>query len=251
MSIPNIFKQDNYAVKYNVNDGSEIVYYVPEEYFNTNTKNPVAQIEGEFVSMFGLCAWTIVDKNGKIGNIKLLKIPTMFYCKPYKIDKVKDFLLPGSVDKGDYRVLRFGYGDEVISNIYVEKNVDNAEMLFKILVFTAKVPNIIDADKLWLLFLENAKLNGFKYGLNIQLYGMLTSILTRDKNDVSKLFRHTSMKNMNDYKLLSIRLVPKYISPFTAITSENFDDGIRASVLLSDTPEEDIPYSPLEKVVMQ
>ena len=42
-------------------------------------------------------------------------------------------------------------------------------------------------------------------------------------------------------------MVPKYISPYTAITSENWDESVRAAVLMKD--KEDAPVSPLEKVV--
>ena len=251
MKLPNFLKQDGYTIKYDVNDGSELVYYIPEDFFNSNTKNPIAQIEGEYVSFLGLCLWGIVDKNGKVGQLKLLKIPTIFNCKPYTIDTIKEEKLAVSNSYEDYRILRFRYGDEVISNIRTEKNVDYAELLFKVIVFTAKVPTLISYEDVWKLFLENAEMTGINYGLNIQLYCMLTSIICRNPNDVSQPFRYTSMKDMHDYKPISIRSVPKYISPFTAITSENFDEGVRSSILLSKMPEEDIPYSPLEKVLMQ
>lgn len=251
MKLPNFLKQDGYAIKYNVNDGSELIYYVPEEFFNNTTKNPIAQVEGEYVSMLGLCMWGIVDKNGKIGELRLLKIPTIFSCKPYTVDKVKEVKLDKSNTYEDYRILRFKYGDEVISNVRTEQNIDNAELLFKLIVFTAKIPTLVSYEDIWKLFIENADMNGFSYGLNIQLYCMLTSVICRNPKDISEPFRYTSMKDMHDYKPISIRTVPKYISPFTAITSENFDEGVRSSILLSKMPEKDIPYSPLEKVLMQ
>ena len=250
MVTPEFLKRDGYTVKYDKNDGTELVYYVPEEFFNSTTKNPIAQVEGEYVSMLGLCLWGIVDQHGKVGTLRLLKIPTIFYCRPYTIDKVKNEKLPGAVEAGDYRILRFKYEDEVISNIRTEQNIDNAELMFKLIVFTAKVPNIVSYDDLWKLFLENADMNGFSYGLNIQLYCMLTSLLARNPKNIQEPFRYTNMKDMHDYKLISIRLVPKFISPFTAITSENFDEGLRAAIMMSDTPEEKIPYSPLEKLLM-
>ena len=51
--------------------------------------------------------------------------------------------------------------------------------------------------------------------------------------------------------MIDIRMVPKFISPYTAITSENWDEGVRASIMLSEKPDKDIPFSPLEKVVTQ
>ena len=55
------------------------------------------------------------------------------------------------------------------------------------------------------------------------------------------------MNDMNKYKPINIKMVPKYISPYTAITSENWDESVRAAVLMKD--KEDAPVSPLEKVV--
>ena len=250
-NIPDIFKQDGYAIKYNVNDGTELIYYVPEDFFNATSKNPVAQVIGEYISLMGLCVWGIVDTHGKVGKLRLLNIPTVFSCKPYTVDKIRNEKLPGSSEEMDYRILRFRYGDEVISNVRTEKTIDNAEMLFKILVFTAKIPTLISYDDIWKLFLENAKANGVNYGLNIQLYCMLMSIICRNANDITEPFRYTDMRDMHGYKPISIRLVPKFISPFTAITSENFDEGLRASIMMSDMPESEIPYSPIEKILMQ
>ena len=42
--------------------------------------------------------------------------------------------------------------------------------------------------------------------------------------------------------------IPKYISPYQAITSENFDEALRAAVLLKDEVDS-TPISPLEKIV--
>ena len=249
--IPDIFKQDGYTIKYDVDDGSELVYYVPENFFNNTSKNPIAKVDGEYISLIGLCLWTVIDKNGKPGKFRSLKIPTMFNCKPYTVDKIKNEKLPGTAEAADYRILRFRYGDEVISNIRTEKNVDNAEMLFKILVFTGNIPTLISYDDIWKLFLENASANGFNYGLNIQLYCMLMSLICRNRNNIEEPFRYTNMKDKHSYKPISIRLVPKFISPFTAITSENFDEGLRASIMMSDKPESEIPYSPIEKILMQ
>ena len=55
---------------------------------------------------------------------------------------------------------------------------------------------------------------------------------------------------MRDYQQISVKMIPKYTSPYVALTSENWDESLMASILLSDQPEEAIKYSPIEKVVM-
>jgi hypothetical protein len=95
--------------------------------------------------------------------------------------------------------------------------------------------------------MESAALIGFSYNLNIQLFGVLISRLCRDANNIEKMFCETDMKDMTKYKMIDIRMVPKFISPYTAITSENWDEAVRAAILMKDN--ENTPVSPLEKVM--
>ena len=55
-------------------------------------------------------------------------------------------------------------------------------------------------------------------------------------------------KDMNKYTPINIKMVPKYISPYTAITSENWDEAVRAAVLMKDKVDS-TPVSPLEKII--
>ena len=116
-------------------------------------------------------------------------------------------------------------------------------------IITAKIPTTIPYDKLWELYFDSAKLNGFSYNINVQLFCILIAMISRDKNDISKLFCSTDMKDMHNYRPIDIKLAPKYISPYTAITSENWDESVRAAILMKD--KEDTPLSPLEKVLTQ
>jgi hypothetical protein len=43
-------------------------------------------------------------------------------------------------------------------------------------------------------------------------------------------------------------MAPKYVSPYVAITSQNWDEAVRSAILMSDDVEK-TPVSPLEKVV--
>ena len=169
-------------------------------------------------------------------------------CKPYEIEKVKNLKLDNS-EPSDYMLLKFQKGDEVVTSTKVPQLIDNVEIFFKMAIMTAKIPTTIPYDKLWELYFESAKLNGFSYGINVQLFGILIASISRDKNDITRPFCATDMKNMNDYTPIDIRMVPKYISPYTAITSENWDESIRAAILMKD--KENAPLSPLEKVMTQ
>jgi hypothetical protein len=251
MEVPSFLKLEDDSLVFN-QDNKEFVFYVPENFFNDKTKRPIAEIKGEDVSMIGLCNWAIIDSNGKAGNINNFCFPTMMLCSPYEIEKVKAFKLTPKSTPGDYRILHFKKGDKVVKEVRVPQIIDNAELFFKLVVITSKMPETIPYDDIWELFIENSKLNGFNYGLHSQLFGIIVSELCRDPNNFKKSYRLTNnSSNPTGYKTISIKYLPKFVSPYVSLTSENFDDAVRSSILMSDMDEKDIPYSPLEKVIMQ
>ena len=247
MKVPGFLKQVGNALLYNQDD-STLVYYIPEKYFSNSSKIPVAYIEGSYVCSIGIFNWAIIDKNGKRSELKAFTFPTRMLCKPSEVENVKNLKL-GNTEPSDYRLLKFKKGDEAISQTKVPQLIDNVETMFKMAVLVGKIPTTIPYDKLWELFVESARLNGFSFNVSVQLFGILLRGICRDPNDISKMFVETSMKDMNNYRFISITQVPKYISPYTAITSENWDESLRAAILMKD--KEDAPSSPLEKVMTQ
>lgn len=250
MNVPSFLKEQGAAIIYNGAPGTELVYYVPEAFFNNTSKTAIAEIVGQYVSMIGICCWNIVDKNGKLGEFKPLRFPSMMLCKPYNITKEKEVVI-GTSDPDDYRILHFKVGDEVVSQTRVPQLVENVELFFKMIYYTAKIPNLISKDEILDLMVENGALNGFNYGLNYQIIAMTLASLCRDPKDITKSSRLSTNKDPHYYKMISMKLYPKLISPYSSIVSENWDEALRSSVLLSQKPEEDIPYSPLEKIIMQ
>ena len=248
MQVPNFLKLENNSLLFNLDDW-QFVYYVPEEFFDETTKNPIAEINGEYVSMIGLCNYAIFDKQGKRKMFNLFQYPTMMLCKPNEIEKVKDLVVDDGIEPGDYRLLKFNKGDEVVSQIRTPQLVNNAELVFKLMLISAKVPKGIRYSDGWKIFAESMKLNGKNFKLSAQLFGMIWMTVCRDPKDISKPFRYTEMKDDYGFKPISIKLTPKYVSPYTALTSENFDEGLMSAILMKD--KEDIPYSPLEKVLTQ
>lgn len=245
MKLPRFLSLRGNSLIYN-EPNKTFVFYVPENYFKNTSKISIAEIYGQYVSMIGLCNWAIIDENGKRSDLKPFNFPTMMLCKPSTIEKVKNLQLDNT-EPSDYRLLKFKQNDEVVSQIEVPQLLDNVEMVFKMAVITGKIPTTIPYDKLWEVLVTSASLNGFSFNVSVQLFGVLFSGICRDTKDISKMFKETSMKNMNDYRPINVNMVPKYISPYTAITSENWDDAVRAAVIMKD--KENIPYSPLEKIV--
>lgn len=247
MEIPVFCKLDKEKLLY---DGEgEFLFFVPDNYFVDVKQNPIAQVYGQYVTLVGIIDWAIMDKNGKIGEINPFMFPSIFMCKPNRIEKVKGYKI-GNVGARDYRIFHFKKGDEIVSDINTPNIIDNVETTFDMLAISGnKMPNTIPYDHLHEYFPKSMELNGDSYGANMQIFGILVSELCRDPKDPSRPFRYSDMKDMTGYKRVSIKQIPSYISPYVAFTNENQDESIMAAVLMDD--EKKFKHSPLEKVVTQ
>ncbi len=270
-NLPLFLKRNGESLEFALDD-SEFLFFVPEVFFESDK---IASIIGSQVSMIGICNYTIIDKNGKNNGLHPFTFPTMFTCEPYQIDKKKGLqlnkalkedslldddydedsdkfikqadpdLVDDEEDSADYRLLKFRKGDKIVVSTHVPQNIDNVETFFNLFLLTAKVPTTIPYDQLHEYFIENAKLNNFNYGLNMQIFGILVSEIARCKNDISKPFRYSNMSDMHNYKPVSVKLTPKFVSPFVSITSENFDQSLMGAITT-----ENHKSSPLERVLM-
>ncbi len=235
--VPPFLKRNKDALLFNA-DGS-LVFYLPELYF----ERKYATIVGEYVNLLGLLDYTIFDKNGKHNGLKQFNFPTVFLCKPSSIEKVKNTKLTSESEAQDYRLLKFVKGDEVVTSVKVPQMIDNVEEFYKL--FTCgKLPTTIPYEELQNYFIENITLNGASYGVTTQLFGIIISEMCRDPNNLEKPFRLTSMKNSNAYKALNIRDIPKLVSPFSAITSERWDESIVNAINNKNKVD-----SPMEKLL--
>lgn len=235
-SIPAFLKRDGDKLLFN-GDG-EFIFYVPEMYF---TRNCAVTI-GDMINIIGILDYTIVDKNGKNNGLHLFRFPTVFLTRPGEIEKLKEVKLTKYTESTDYRLLKYKKGDEIVVSVKVPQIVDNTEQFYQ--MFTSgKLPTTIPYDKLHEYFPENMRLNGGDYGLNLQLFGIMVSELCRDPKDVSRLFRHTDMKDMTAYSPISIKDSPNQISPIAAVTSENWNDSMIHAIM-----NKDASYSPMESL---
>lgn len=235
--LPNFLKRDGESILFNA-DG-EFVFYVPEVFFESK----YAVAEGEFISVLGILQYQLFDSNGKaIGKMKEFKLPSTFITKPCDIDKVKDADL-GDGRKLDVRVLKYHKGDQIIVSTKIPQLTSNIESFFKLFI-SGKQPKFIPYNEIQNYYLEAAQINGMNYGVTTQLLGVVISELYRDPSDLSKPYRLSKDFNNKNYEPINILEVPKYISPYTAFTSQNFDDAIvSAATNKNDT------YSPLEKLL--
>ena len=100
--IPPFARREEDALLFN-QDGS-LEYYIPEDYFGSG-KSTSATVEGAYVKLMGSFNYRIIAANGSPGKLKAFNFPTMFLCRPGKIEKRKDIQLDNDLDPDDYRVL--------------------------------------------------------------------------------------------------------------------------------------------------
>lgn len=260
--VPSFLKRDGDALLFN-QDG-QFVFYVPELYFDRGD----AQIKGEYVNLLGILDYTIFNENGSNIGLKRFYFPTVFLCKPSRMEKSKNIHLKKAlgnstsvlhnsaviedepefdedkVHSQDYRLLIFEKGDAVVVSTKVPQNITNVEDFYRIFL-TGKLPTTIPYDKLQDYFIESMSLNGSSYGMSLQMFGIVVGEMCRDPRDQSRAFRHTKFKDQRSYKAISIKDLPKYISPNSSLCSENWDLGVIGAIMNPSNAD-----SPLERLLM-
>lgn len=244
MSLPAFLKQKGESLYYN--GEGEFIFFVPEEYFDID----VAVIEGEYVRIIGILDYCIARKPGDmLKKVVPFNFPTMFLTKPGSIEKVKDLKILPNATPANYRLLKYTNNDldQIVMSTKVPEDIANVEDFFRIFVKTGRIPKSIPYDRLYEYFLDSISLNGSNYGISAQLFGLILE-LCRDPEDISRPFRlsKTINESMLGYKTVSIVTLPKYISPYVSISSENWNESI-VGAIMNDNHKD----SPLEKVVMK
>jgi hypothetical protein len=239
--LPNFIREEKLKLIFDA-PGKEMVAYIPEKFFDRK----IAEVVGEYVELIGLFNYTVQDlKTGKNIGLKDFRYPTLITTKPGKIEKKKGIQLTKDSDPGDYRILRYQDGDEVVTSTDVVEFIGNVEKLINLFYILGYIPNTIPYDKIHEYIIDNAALNGFSYELNNQIFGFTISELRRDKNDETKPFRLAKTNNMHAYKSMSVKNISKMVSPYTAIISEDFDESLLYA-MMNDTPKD----TPLEKILV-
>lgn len=166
---------------------------------------------------------------------------------PSESEKAKDYILDKNIPVPvDYRILRFKKDDVVIVNTGSPEDITNVENMFRIFMITGNIPNIIPYNKPRSFLMDSIKFNGSSFCISAQMFGILISELCRSTKDESVPFRLAKETDMHKYKSVSIKMVPKYISAFTALTSEHWDDAVVNSIINKNKVD-----SPMEKILMQ
>lgn len=240
MDIPGFLKQEGDSLVFN--QEGEFQFIVPEDYFNT--KN--AYMIGDYVNIIGILDYTIVDKNGKNNGLNPFSFPTVMLTRPSAIEKLKQVKLTKYSSIDDYRVLHYVKGDQVIVSTKVPQDVQNVEDIMKLFLISGHIPTTIPYNMIQNYFPESMRLNGNNFSTDLNLFGVMISELCRSKSNLEIPFRLSKNNNMMDYKPMPVTQVPKLVSPFESLISENWDRSIIGATLTKGKQAN----SPMEKVLM-
>lgn len=240
MNTPNFIKVKDTSFVF-ANDGC-FKFYVPEKFFDTKLAEP----NGEYINLFGMLTYALFDKNDKpIGSLRTFRFPTTFITKPDDIEIMRDVKLTKNSKSQDYRVLKY-YKDGVIVVSYdIVQDALNLDKFYKAVQY-GNIPNTIDYYELQNYFIRNIQLTGNAYSVSLQLIGVVISELARSLKDSSVPYRLSNTNDHTAYQMANIRDIPQNVSPFTAITSERWDDAVISSITTKNTKE-----SPLERIMME
>lgn len=239
-SIPWFLKKEGDSLLFN-NDEGYFAFYVPEHYFRG--ANPIALIVGEYINIIGILDYTVFKEDGTNIGLKPFRFPTVFLTQPREIDKLRNVKLTKNSEEQDYRVFKYYKGDSIVVSTKVPKDAANIGEYYK-LFLSGHLPTTIKYDEMYEYFLDNITLNGGSYSrVGTQLLGVVTSEMCRDAEDRSIPYRLSKDKS-HGYYAANIREIPKLVSPFTAITSENWDEGVISAIEMNNDME-----SPMEAIL--
>lgn len=242
MAMPSFLKKNKEGSLLFTGKDKELVFYVPEKYFDRN----IAEQSGEYINLLGIFDYTIQDINtGKNNGLKSFRLPTLFSTRPYLTEKMKNIQLIKESEPSDYRILRYREGDIVIVSTKIVQFIGNVEKFNNLFFILGYIINTIPYDKLYEYIMDAMSLNGYSYGLNAQVFGIVLSEICRAKDDTNIPFRLSKSNNMHAYQSMSVKGISKLISPYTALLSEDFDESIMYA-MMNDDPKD----SSLERVLI-
>lgn len=239
METPKFIKVKDQSLLFS-NDGC-FKFYVPEKYFDTK----LAEADGEFINLFGILTYALFDKNDKpIGSLRNFNFPSTFITKPDDIEIMRGVKLNKNTKEQDYRILKYYKDGVIVLNYEIAQDSINLDKFYKLIQY-GNFPNTVDYFDIQNYFIRNVELTGNAYGVSLQLIGIIISELARDIDDPSIPYRLSGKTDHHAYQMANIRDIPQDVSPFTAITSERWDDAVISAITTKNRID-----SPLEKILM-
>lgn len=248
-NLPNWMKLKDDSLYYT--GTGEFIFYVPESFFEHNHAIP----EGDVTHLIGILNWAIIkdgeDAAAAITKSKPFNWPTAISTRPGVIEKAKNLKVVESQKGQDFRIFRYTNNgeDQLLVSIHTVQDVANVEQCMSIFETTGKIPPGISYYDLLYYYMDPMKLNGAGYGITAQEFGVLYSEICRSPHDYSVPFRLSKDFDKDPYSYVSVsaKQIPNIVSPFTAITTENWDRSVISAAIIDD---KDIKDTPMERIMI-
>lgn len=231
--------------EYLVFDGNYVEFYIPRDY----EENKLAEDEGESYRLFGICNLRVYDSNDKPGKLETLNLPAYINLFPTEIEETNIALVPGQ-EPSRYKVLKFYKGDRIMRNV-TQKDSSNLEMFINLMT-RGKIPTTIPYNEIIHLWLKNMEINGAHLGVTSTVLEVIIAEIYRDAAKPENKYARTVGKDPNKpqfaYKTANIREICSRNSTFAALTFEDMDAMITASLNINKYGKEET-ISPIEKII--
>lgn len=203
-------------------------FYIPKNYFDDSNK--FSEDYGKTIHTIGIFNVGIFN-DGKLSYIDTLELPSWIDIYRYESEE-RNINLPGSPNTPCY-VYKYFNGNPVFANSLIIDSL-NAEIFLR-LVTKGKLPTSIPYSKSIEMWLKNMEIAEVNFGVPSVVLEMILGISYRDKNDVTRKFAKVigmpgSKVSEYDYVMASIRQICQFTSTFTAVTFEDIDTMITASI---------------------
>lgn len=203
-------------------------FYIPKFYFDDAYR--FSEDYGNSIHTIGTFNIGIFNE-GKLSYIDTLKIPCWIDIYKHEVEE-RVVNIPGAPGTPCY-VYKYFQNNLLFPNSLIIDSL-NAEIFLR-LVTKGKVPTSIPYCKSIEMWLKNMELSNVNFGVPSVVLEMILGISYRDKNDVTRKFakvigQPNSKASEYDYVMASIRQICQFTSTFTAITFEDIDTMITASI---------------------
>lgn len=229
--------------------GNYMEVYLPKFYFEKG----IATTKGVEIETLGIFNFKVFSSEEKKENspVRTYSFPSIISTKPSSSYNANIPKLVEEADESEFTVLKYYKGDVFITNVNTTQKSDNVQMFIDLLN-AGKLPKTIPYDKILELEIINTSFNGVNLKVPGTVMELIISEIYRDKQDLTKPFRLRAGSgqkvSMYDYKAINMKSIPTFNSTFTAVTFEDIDYNLTASVNKTRQGKKEL-VSPIEKTI--
>ena len=229
--------------------GNYMEVYLPKFFFDKG----VAVTRGVEIETLGIFNFRVFSSEEKKENspIRTFSFPSLITTKPSSSYNANIPKLVEEADESEFTVLKYYKGDIFITNVNTTQKSDNVQMFIDLLN-AGKLPKTIPYNKILELEIINTSFNGVKLNVPGTVMELIISEIYRDKKDLSKPFRFRAGSgekvSMYDNRAINMKSNPTLNSTFTAVTFEDIDYNLTASVNKARQGKKEA-ISPIEKTI--